>query len=184
MKKAEKILISLAGIGIISKAFLYPHGATILVSSLFALAFIYLFFTWKLIQNEEENGKKYIAMSILSGVILAFGMIGVITKFQATPQQNSILSISLFGITFFILVISSAYNREGRLTSFYKQLLIRLGCWGIIFITFLFIEKPTLVAFFKRDDPQFVQKFEKYYNQPDNPETQAEFKNYLEQKNN
>lgn len=179
MYKTEKVLISLASIGLISKAFLYTYGATILVSSLFALAFIYLFFTWKLLQNDKEKGKKYIVMSLLTGVILAFGIIGVITKFQLTPYPNSILSISLFGITFFSLVIYSAYNREGFLSHYYKQLLIRLSCWGVVFMAFLFIDKPQLVAFFKRDDPQYVQKYEEFYKHPENDTAKSDFYDYV-----
>lgn len=179
MHKTEKILISLAGIGLISKAFLYTYGATILVSSLLALAFVYLFFTWKLLQNEDEKGRQYIIMSLLTGVILAFGIIGVITKFQLTPYPNSILSISLFGITFFTLIIYSFYNREGFLNNYFKQLLIRLGCWGVVFMFFLFVEKPQLIAFFKRDDPQFVRKYEQFYNDPKNDTVKEDFHQYI-----
>jgi len=152
MKKAEKIIILIAIIGLIFRLTHLPNlraiGAMIYAISLLSLAIFYLVSRFNAFEDKNKNQNR--VLSNMCGLFMSLTMIGMIFKFMHWPMAHTQLLIGIvpLPILFIVTFVLKLKQKDETLQIYYRNMLLRLGIF--IIILFLFINKYNII-FFIRD---------------------------------
>ncbi|MEP2023037.1 MAG: hypothetical protein ABJH98_01935 [Reichenbachiella sp.] len=184
MKKIEQVLFITFAIGLLGQIMLVPFSAEILALSLNFLAILYYVFTLpyflgvpikRMFKKSSYEGisKKRIIGTIFVGFGLSIVIIGIMFKLLILPGAVEMLTIGTRGIlaASLVLLIKNFRNKKSALNHFS---LVRMVLILIIGYTVYLTPSNLIVQVFYRDNPEFVELFNEYYEHPENEELRIE----------
>jgi len=184
MKKIEFILLAGFLFGLTLMSFLIDIGFSIVGFSLSFLSVFYFICSVPFFLGVPF--KKYFTKSAYTGISIlrivgtvgvAYGLsiapIGLMFKLLLLPGASLMLGIGIGVQAIMLIIVMSKFIESGD-KEFYKRLLIRLI--PFLAIGFFFHKTPTnkQVGFFYRDQPEFVELYNRYYEDPTNEELAME----------
>lgn len=191
MKKAEKILVSLAVIGLIMRLLHLQIGGILLILSVTALASFYFLFSFIFLNNitlkeiskknvmKEVSAKRFVG-AIAVGYCLSIILIGFLFRIMLWPFAQTLLYVGLLhlGIVSLIALFFFIKNRSVYFTKIFIRI-ITVGGFGLIgFLT----PYSSIVDYFVSDDPEYAELLKSAYNDPHNEEKNNRLLEYRNRK--
>ena len=174
MNKIEKIL----GFGAIFLMILrlitdYPYSALLITLTVFILSLVYLFFSFKLLNNNKKDSTEKTSSLrktgiILTGVTLWLVLIGILFKFLQWPYGSFNLMFSLLCLIPILGISIFKFTKTNA--EFYKKLMFRILIIGVIGTLLLFTKNETLLELKYRNFPDYVEAEKNLMNDPTNKE--------------
>ncbi len=197
--KLEKIIISIALLGILMKFFHIPFAGPILVVSLGTLALLYFPLGFYILRNEGANKKS--GLLNVAGLLFAIIVIGILYKLMYWPFAGQMLLSGVFGLVILFAVLlfiqkfspSSGIEKEENLHyknalleeektedngDLNKNLLIRTTIYLSLGVLFFFTTNAMLIKIQHRDDPEMARLKIQWFENPNNPEYKKLFDDY------
>lgn len=177
MRILEYIFISIAVLGILLFAFLFPMGNTLLVLGFSLLIVFYMYGGFALFntipakqlfkkQSYQTIGLVKIIGGLLFGMTLSTTLCGILFKILSWPGANVLLSVGIYSLLFALIFISSRYlkNRNSYYLIYYRHL---IG-WGLFALVLYFITPMQIETWRYRDYPDYLKAYMAYQNDPEN----------------
>ena len=170
MRRTEQIFVAMVLIGLIMKLVLIPNVTIVVIVALTILAIIYypfgLFLFNSIRLKKIFKRTSYQGISVLKGIgsfgaglILSILATGALFKLLYLPGSNVMLGVGLSGSL--ILLITTAIKYISTKSKFYKNLIVRTLGWTLFSVILFFTSGITLVKVFHRNDPQFIEDFQR-----------------------
>ena len=176
MKIPEKIFVAIVGVGLIFKIMLWPFSGLLLVLSIGSLSTYYLVLSW-LTFRPRDNSDHKTWVSILTGFLFSYGLIGVLFKLMFWPASNPPLLFSLIGLA--PLLLLSLLSKNEATKNYYSALSGRIIVMFIIFTIFLSLPTKTLYAFLHRNDQKRIELYNRAQDNPMNEQYAKEHAEYV-----
>lgn len=179
MKKLEIILGSIALIAMVLKFFMIPGSAFLGITSLSILAVLYfclglVLFNGIRLRNlfkkdpfEGISGIR-IAGAILSGFYLSIVCVGILFTFESWPGANLMMIQGLTCLTMALVVVLIRYYKNK--SEFSLRIIKRIAIIGGFAFLMVITPETAFVRLKFRNHPQYIEAFEAYARDPNNPE--------------
>jgi hypothetical protein len=179
MRKIEKYLVITAITSLALKLIFVPGSGLLTVLSFSALSIIYLALFFALLNNIEpkrifrkETYKQLSAIrlfgSVGTGIALSFTTLGIMFKFQSWPGASFNLAFGVMGLWLSVLVGLMKYNKTKN--PIYPIIFKRAALFGGIAMTLIILPADKWIALKYRNNPAFVEIYQKALADPDNKE--------------
>jgi len=180
MKKAEKILVALAVVGLIGRFLNWPYMVLLLLLGGQLLMWLYLvggywWFTKWLMQTEpratvpnQSRWRKWGAVA--AGMALAAGLSGILYRVQSWPGASTLLVDGLLLLA--VLLVITGYKYHRTKDRFYSNILLRASV--LLVLCLLAMSLPTIMWYNLRfpDKPEYAKALLEARTYPDSLELQ------------
>lgn len=181
MKRIEIVLVSLFFLSIIGKLTAFPGSGLMFVCSSMLLALLYFGLGWFVLRN-EHSGKKHVGLSVLLGLFMAMGVVGVLFKFQLWPGEQIMIVSSMFLLLMFGLIVIIFRGRYHP--RYYLHTVVRVLVAIVVLLAINFVKARYLINVYFRDDLKQRDLMIRAYEHPENEDYQKDVEDYWKQKNN
>lgn len=193
MRKIELFLAGLALLGLTFKLLLLSGGTAILGLTLSGLGILYYpfgFFYFNSIKiNKIFKKTSYKDVSVLRGIGtfgagITFSILTTGILFKLADLQGSGVMLSVGITTGLILLIVTTIRYFAVKGQFFKMMLRRTLIWVTLGITLYLIPGINLVKIFHRDNPEYIEAYQKSIENPDDRELLIKADEARRKKNN
>ena len=177
--KTEKVFASIFLVGLLFKLMLWPFGGVLIVISLGAIAMIYFpgaFYFF----SDKNISRQNIALSVISGLFLAFVVIGILFKLMYWPFSHLYLLIGTF-TTPVLLIITHLLKSKAteELKVYYKNMFLRISVLALLCVTFFLTPTSALLKIQYRHDPELARLKALYFSDNTNMEYKKQLDDYV-----
>jgi hypothetical protein len=165
MKKAEKILLSIAVLGLVMKLLYLPAAGTILVLSISSLIMFYFYLGFAFFNNllvrealRKESYKnistKRVIGAIVVGLTLGTCLVPILFKIQSWPAAKFQVFTGLTAAVLVILISLIKYQKSKD--KYYSTILKRVVVFGALALSLLVIPSKTWLSWNFPNNPEYV----------------------------
>jgi uncharacterized protein len=177
MKLTEKILAGLGLLGIILKLMLIPGGSIVFLLGIQLLSIVYFIFGFALFNKIRLRnifkGDSYAHTNVMriiggvcTGLCLSVLLTGIMFKILLWPGAAPMLIIGLVpGAVILVIAFIKLLTTKN---SYYTGVMIRMGAALLISMILCAVSNVTLVKIYHRDNPAYIELYEKLQQDPDN----------------
>lgn len=171
LRKTELYLWGIALLGVLLNLFLIPYTQEVIILSLTSLSFLYLYFSFALLNNVGlraaiqqkalKNTSVYkILGAIFSGGALSIAVIAMLLKIMYWPFATALTYLAVACLLIAGIANSVLYKKNKEM--FYKGILIRI--WSIVSVIFVLfmLPKDTLLNFKYRNNPEYLNAYKDF----------------------
>jgi ABC-type multidrug transport system fused ATPase/permease subunit len=173
---SEKVLISMAVIGLILKGFFFePAGGFLMFMALLCLSVVYGLLGWRLFRIELNRSEKrpQFFYAKLSALLLTASIWAFLIKVFTLPYEGWfwLIVVNSGFITFFILFKILKLDYQAH-----RFLMLRMIVAFLICFTTMFISSHSIIRFFYRYDKELVEYYINAFDDPGNEQFHLQFK--------
>lgn len=166
MKILEYGLWIIVALGLGLKLLHLPLSDLFVVIGTTLLAMLYFFLGW-LLFPVKGAGKRMVALSIVSGVVLSIAITGLLFKIQIWPMGSLYLLISIPALALLLIVIQTQRGSRPELAPYFNGLTKRLLPAFFLAVMIYPVEQRTLLNFYNRDQPGKAELLDSMYRSHD-----------------
>lgn len=153
MKQLERILWGIVLLAILLKVFHLPLASFLLIISMSLLNLVYFFLSWLLFPQPTRKDQ-IVTLSIVAGLFLCVGQIGLLFKIQQWPMSAFYLILGGAGLVILTVLIILIRTSRSDLADYTGGLLRRTLPMLVVCVLLYLLPSATLTAFYFRDDPE------------------------------
>ena len=177
--KTEKIVAVIFLVGLLFKLMLWPFGGVLVVISLGGIGMMYFpgaFYFF----SDKNISRQNIALSIISGLFLAFVVLGILFKLQYWPGSHLYLLIGTYTspVLLIITYILKSTSTE-ELKRYYSSMLLRIGVLTLLSLLFFLTPTSTILKIQYRHDPELARLKILHYSDHANMEYKKQHDDYI-----
>lgn len=177
MKVLEKIFIVMAVIGLFLRVMMWDWGELFLTVSLPSLAVLYLLMSWTVFKHREHG--HHLFLSFLSGASFSVVCFGILCKLMVWKLGNLLLIAGLSMMVLFkVIGMILERTRVSTMGKYFKMLFLRYYIKSSIALLMLFMPYKTIVSIYHRDDPDYVNLYIRWFDEPNNLKYRSDFFKY------
>jgi hypothetical protein len=181
--KTEKALGGIILAGLLFKFMHWPFAGPLLVVPFGLLTMAYLIGGFYFFSDNSIKIQN-LPLSIVSGFFLSNATMAILYKLMFWPMGDALMELGFTTVPV-LLAISiwlKSTTKRTDLSTYYNNMIKRLGVMTILVAVFYFTSSVTLVEIIYSDDPERVRIQTQHILNPENEEYRKEFNEYLDQK--
>jgi len=177
--KTEKVFAGIFLVGLLFKLMYWPFSGVLLVISLGTLAMIYFgggFYFF----SDKKISRQNFPLSIISGVFLAFVVLGILFKLMYWPFSHIYLLVGTY-TTPVLLIITYLLKSKAteELKVYYKNIFLRISVWALLCVTFFLTPTSVLLKIQHRNDPELARLKTQLFSDNTNIEYKKQLDDYI-----
>jgi hypothetical protein len=177
--KTEKIFAGIFLVGLLFKLMYWPFSGVLLVVSLGSIATMYFPAAFYFF-SDKKISRQNVALSIISGLFLAFVVLGILFKLMYWPSSHLYLLIGTY-TTPILLIITHLLKSKAteELKVYYKNMFLRIIILALLCVTFFLTPTSTLLKIQHRNDPELARLKALYFSDNTNMEYKKQLDDYV-----
>lgn len=130
--------------------------------------------------SDKKIARQNIALSIISGLFLAFVVLGILFKLMYWPFSHIYLLVGTY-TTPVLLIITYLLKSKAteELKVYYKNMFLRISVWVLLCVTFFLTPTSALLKIQHRNDPELARLKALYFSDNTNMEYKKQLDDYV-----